>query len=181
MTGRRHPWRPSWRWRTAAVPWLVPAAWAWVTWQQRRVRRQGRPLDPGSLALARQVGVREPERVRVLVLPAMPVPGQALWHLLGRRWHLPWHGVDAITLGHAVLCIGRPPGAELLAHELRHVQQCERAGSLRAFLAEYLRQVALHGYRDAPYEVDARAAAAAVTAAPGAAGLTPSSLAGRSA
>ena len=40
-----------------------------------------------------------------------------------------------------------------------HEITVEAAGSLHAFLAAYLRQVARHGYRHAPFEVDARAAA----------------------
>ena len=47
---------------------------------------------------------------------------------------------------------------------MRHVQQREQAGSLWRFLWRYLLQVARHGYRDAPFEVDARAAAHSVVA-----------------
>ena len=47
-----------------------------------------------------------------------------------------------LTLGYAVfLRRGHETEARLLRHEFRHVQQCERFGSLAAFLAEYLRQI----------------------------------------
>lgn len=142
----------------AGVPLALPVAWAWAGWCRRRALRHGRALDDEARALARAVGVADPDRVRVWLLPGMPVPGRRLWErLFGPR--VPWAGTTAMTLGPAVLCFGAPPDPLLLAHELRHVQQFESAGSLRAFLAAYLRQVARHGYRDAPWEVDARAAA----------------------
>jgi len=43
----------------------------------------------------------------------------------------------------------------LLTHECRHVYQYERAGSIRAFLPVYLRQIATVGYDAAPLELDA--------------------------
>ena len=78
---------------------------------------------------------------------------------IARRFGLPGPDVDGLTLGHAVFIRRSALATELLAHECRHVQQCEAAGSLHRFLRAYLRQVARHGYRDAPFEVDARAAA----------------------
>jgi len=148
--------------RPGMVAWLLPLAWAWAGWHQWRGRRRGRPLSAAESALARAVAVQQVERVRVRQLPRMPVPGAWLWERLLGRQRVPWHGVQAITLGHTILCLGAPPSPQLLAHELRHVQQCERAGSLRAFLRLYLEQVAQHGYLAAPMEVDARVAAAVV-------------------
>jgi hypothetical protein len=69
--------------------------------------------------------------------------------------------VDGMTLGHAIfLRRGCEATPALLAHECRHVQQVEAAGSLGVFMARYLRQIAHDGYRDAAFEVDAREAAA---------------------
>jgi len=44
----------------------------------------------------------------------------------------------------------------LVAHELRHIVQWNEHGP--GYLIAYNAQVATHGYHDAPYEVDARAA-----------------------
>jgi hypothetical protein len=146
--------------RLAGAALLVPMAWPWARWQQWRCARRGRRLTEAEIRLARRVGVCHADAVRVRVLPHMPVPWIGLWERLLEPRRCPWHGVQAITLGHAVLCVGGPPSTALLAHELRHVQQREQAGSLWRFLWRYLMQVARHGYHDAPFEADARAAAA---------------------
>jgi hypothetical protein len=74
---------------------------------------------------------------------------------------LPAASVDGLALGHAIFIRSDAMTPQLLAHECRHVHQCELAGSLPAFLAGYLREVAHFGYADAPLEADARRAAAA--------------------
>lgn len=145
--------------RSLGAALLVPLAWLWSLWQQSRARRSGRPLSADESALAQRVGVAHVHDVRIRVMPRMPVPCAGLWERLLQPHRCPWHGVRAITLGHALLCFGGEPEARLLAHELRHVQQREAAGSLWRFLWRYLLQVARHGYEQAPYEVDARDAA----------------------
>ena len=39
---------------------------------------------------------------------------------------------------------------------LTHVYQYEKAGSIAAFLPQYLQQIAIVGYANAPFEIDAR-------------------------
>lgn len=141
-------------WPTSAVaplvvPLVVPLALAWVRLHERRIRRLGRGLRADEQALARALRVARPAEVRLLQLPAWPRP---------MRWFC--RGVSAMTLGHGIWSVG-PMSPRLLAHELAHVRQVEAAGSLRAFLGDYLRQVARHGYWHAPLEVQAREAATA--------------------
>jgi hypothetical protein len=146
----------------ALLPLVTPLVVAWAAWQRARVVRRGRSLSPRQQAIARAVGVTHPERIRLLLVRRIPLPGG--------KWvarvsdHLGFAGpqVDGLTLGHAIYIRDAALADDLLAHECRHVQQCEAAGSLHAFLAAYLRQVARHGYRQAPFEVDAREAAGRV-------------------
>jgi hypothetical protein len=58
-----------------------------------------------------------------------------------------------VFLGH-----GLEPTADLLLHELRHVQQFQ---AVRAFPLRYLWELARRGYRDNRFEVEARAFATA--------------------
>jgi len=44
-----------------------------------------------------------------------------------------------------------------MAHELMHVRQVQEAGGFEPFLRNYLREVLTHGYRQAPYEIEAYA------------------------
>ena len=65
----------------------------------------------------------------------------------------------AVTLwGYVFLGHGLEPTADLLLHELRHVQQFQ---TIRAFPLRYLWELARHGYWDNRFEVEARAYATA--------------------
>jgi hypothetical protein len=145
----------------ALIPYFTPIVAAWAAWQRQRVLRRGRPLTPSQKEIAAAVGVDEPERIRLLLVNGMPIPGGAWVRAVARGAGLPGPDVDGLTLGEAILVRRDALCDELLAHECRHVRQYEEAGSLRVFLAAYLQQVARHGYRAAPFEVDARQAAAA--------------------
>jgi hypothetical protein len=145
------------RWLVLGVPLAVPVALWWARRREARILHAGRPLTDDEALIARAVGVVHPERVRLLQLPRWPRP-------------IGWFSRDvtAMALGHAICCVGAEAMTPLLlAHELRHVQQVEAAGSLRHFLADYLRQVARHGYWQAPLEVDARQAAQAYSVVAG--------------
>jgi hypothetical protein len=106
--------------------------------------------------------------VRFLVRPSLRRPGRVL---------LPnWL---AITVGRTILS-WRPLDAAERAHELCHVRQWEAEGRLRyplRYAAASLRATRRggHWYRDNAFEVEARAAAHAVTAATRAPGKTPGS------
>lgn len=75
------------------------------------------------------------------------------------RWLFPrW--VRGVTLYPFILLRERraevvADGERLLLHEWAHVQQIRRLGALR-FYALYLWYSARHGYRDNPFEVEAR-------------------------
>ena len=82
-----------------------------------------------------------------------------------------WHLANSVTFsddGYGIIFRREHFGRQILAHECRHIYQYERMGIGR-FLDEYLRQVLTHGYKHAPLEIDARAAAS---------GLNPSTRAG---
>ena len=141
------------------LPLFTPLVVAWGLWQRARVMRRGTPLSARQRAIAVAVGVAQPERIRLQLVKRVPIPGGAWSNGVARRIGIAGSDVDGLTLDHAILIRRAAAGDDLLAHECRHVQQCEAAGSLRAFLAAYLRQVAQHGYRQAPFEIDARDAA----------------------
>lgn len=60
-----------------------------------------------------------------------------------------------LTLGYAIFLVEGRVRHRLLTHECRHVCQYECAGSIKAFLPEYFKQIAKVGYDAAPYELDA--------------------------
>lgn len=143
-----------------ALPSLVPVAAVWVERQQRRILAEGLPLSPAQLTDARALGVSQPERVRVLALPRIPLPG----HQWVRRLGL-WTGtLSTETIGMAMgqgIFLRTPfqHDRRLLAHELTHIRQYERLGGIRPFLRQYLWECLVDGYYSAPLEVEANTAA----------------------
>ena len=142
------------------IPLALPIVWMWSAYKRRRAAALGRALTAHESDLAGRVGVRAPERIRVCRVAKAPFPFAPLVDRLASWMGLPGTAVDGVTLGDAIFLCGSSGSDLLLAHECRHVAQFEEAGSLWAFLREYLRQVALAGYVDAAYEGDARRAAA---------------------
>ena len=141
----------------SVLPKLLPLAVGWAERERRNILSHGRPLAFWQIAEARQVGVRDPSKVRILRVGTMPEPpnSQLLAATLSNSLLRP--ETLGLTLGHGILILRQKSGdRRLLRHELRHVAQYEATGSIAAFLAEYLDQIARFGYWDAPLETDAR-------------------------
>ena len=139
------------------LPLLLPLAIEWAEREAARVLASGARLTETELAIAASVGVSHPERVRIELVDAMPQPAHPM--LQGAICETGMLGptTRGLTLGHAIFMLRDEQSPRLLSHELRHVHQYERAGSIAAFLPVYLAQVLELGYADAPLEIDARA------------------------
>jgi hypothetical protein len=143
-----------------ALPLLLPIAVEWAERQSRRILLTGAPLAPPFQSIAREVGVRKPERIRILFVPAIPSPEDVALASAAAQTGLIGPNIQGMTLGHGIFFRNDTRGGrELIAHECRHVYQYESYGSIAAFLAEYLMQVITRGYHNAPMEIDAREAA----------------------
>ena len=143
---------------------MLPVATWWVTRQQRRILARGLPLNSAQLADACALGIENPGRIRVMYMPRVPLPSEGLV----RATRFLTGAVPGPTAGlaagygvfiDATLCHDR----RLLAHELAHVRQYERCGSIRHFLWEYLQACFVHGYAKANFELEARSAAHKLT------------------
>lgn len=132
---------------------IVPKAIAWAQEQSRGVLASGLPLNQDGVELARRVGVREPERVRIAWVGQLPVPSDPAFQPILDSTGIA--DMSGLTLGHAIFLVQARTDLGLLAHELRHVYQYERLGGIDGFLPVYLDQVARLGYDDAPLEIDA--------------------------
>ena len=139
------------------LPALLPLALTWAHDQSARIARLGSPLSADELGIARQVGVSDPERIRVLHVPTVPMPYSLALRAAAIQAGMFGPHVHGMTLGHGVFIAEEHASIRVLSHEFRHVAQCEQAGSLDNYLTQYLTQIATIGYNDAPFEVDARA------------------------
>ena len=115
-----------------------------------------------EIALA-DVVLGAPFELPPALVAAYPDLGRATWRRGGLAlriggWCLGRASVSGITLWRTIaLAEGVALDPELLLHELRHVDQF---AADRAFPLRYLWGTLRHGYRDNPYEADAREYAA---------------------
>ncbi len=152
-------WKPG-PVRTVLLPVIIVAAMPWVGWwawrTERRTLREGRPLFTSEWAAAERVGVRHPEKVRVIAVEEIPMPGLAWMHRIAARWGFDRRQIGGLCLRYGIL-LRRDLAAQpiIMAHELVHTAQYERHGSLTGFLRAYLLQCLRTGYSHAPLEREA--------------------------
>lgn len=142
---------------TTALPVILPKAIAWAEAQYLSIAHVGQPLNEALLAVARNVGVLHPERIRVAEVMSLPQPEDPALKEAALATGLLGPGMVGLTLGYGVYVCRNHGSVRLLSHEFRHVHQYEQAGSIAAFLPAYLQQIASVGYSNAPFELDARA------------------------
>lgn len=135
--------------------WIAQAT-EWAKQQAALILREGMPLSINEINLARSAGVAHPERIRILRVNQIPLPDDPQLLKMATGMGLFTPNIAGLTLGYGIYLRHGQSTHRVLAHECRHAHQYERAGSIAAFLAEYLKQIAQYGYADAPLEVDAR-------------------------
>lgn len=135
---------------------VLPLAVQWATEEEKRILRDGVPLDPQSWDDARALGVRMPERVRSLKVECIPRPETDILKAACDAIDFLGPGTHGLTLGYGIFirrdCAG---GRELMAHELVHVAQYERMGGIEPFLQQYLMECLSLGYEESPLEREA--------------------------
>jgi hypothetical protein len=118
---------------------LSPSACKWAKAQEEFILAQGSTLNARAAADAKRVGVRHPEYVRVLVVDRIPLPEDAQLAEASRRTDIITESSRAVAIGYGIIVRGDCWGVrELLLHQLVHVAQRERCGSLEAFVQKYL-------------------------------------------
>jgi len=141
----------------ADVARLQPGVANYIRQAEQAGLARGRALTADESALAVRVGVAHPERVRVIVASAFPVPADpALTGELKSRFGIDGKANGGLTMGHAIFVATKYADARwLLAHELTHVGQFETLG-VDQFAHDYLVQLIMVGYTRAPIEEAAR-------------------------
>lgn len=138
----------------ARVEKLLPGALEWHERVEAELLPQGRPLSQAETAAAREMGVSRPERVRVVVLDAFPMPEDRELRAWTERFGMGSSSEGGRTLGYAILL--KPRFAEssfVVTHELVHVAQHERMGRI-GFVRRYLTELEMMGPRS-PLELEA--------------------------
>ncbi len=118
---------------------LLPLAYQWARNIENFVLQHGSPLPRRQVTDARQVGVKDICRVRVLAVDRMPLPEEPALAEASRRTQIITDSCRAIAIGHAVVLRADAWGdRELFLHQLVHVAQCERSGGLEQWVRHYL-------------------------------------------
>jgi hypothetical protein len=141
----------------SALPLLIPKAIAWAEQSSSEIYATGVPLLGDGIKLAKRVGVKNPEKIRISHVSSLPLPSDPLLRQASLETGLLGPNMIGLTLGHAIYICHNHKTTRLLSHEFRHVHQYEQAGSISLYLPQYLQQIVQYGYLDAPYEIDARA------------------------
>jgi hypothetical protein len=118
---------------------FAPLAYQWAKRQEAYILQHGAPLAAHQLADAGRAGVQDPARVRVLVVDRIPLPDDAELAEAARRAQIITDASRGVAIGHGIIIRADSwQNRELLLHQLVHVAQCERSGSLESFVGEYL-------------------------------------------
>jgi Domain of unknown function (DUF4157) len=145
---------------------LLPLAAQWATEQQQRVLCEGVPLSKDEIADAKAIGVKNPERVRLLRVDSIPVPVHPMLKAAAASINFITAAPRGLALENAIFVrTDRWRDRALIAHELTHTAQYQRLGGVLPFLQTYIAQCAEVGYQQAPLELEATATAARVCSA----------------
>ena len=135
---------------------ILPLATRWVHEQEQRIVSEGILLAPNEAFLAHLAGVRNPEKVRLMHVDFIPMPEDTVLRKANELVNLVSPVTAGITFGYGIYIRDDIWGdRKLLAHELVHVAQYERFGSVGAFLKEYLDECLSIGYPNGPLEQEA--------------------------
>ena len=145
---------------------LLPLAAQWAAEQERHVLCEGVRLSEIELADAKAIGVRNPERVRLLRVEAVPIPAHPMLRAAAASINFLTAAPRGLALDYGIFVrTDHWRDRALIAHELVHTAQFQRLGGILPFLQTYIFQCATVGYQNAPLELEAVATAARVCSA----------------
>jgi len=135
---------------------VIALATDWAEEHSQRILSQGFLLNESMVLIATRVGVVAPERIRIQIVDLIPSPDKQPLKAFCENLEFLGPETWGLTLGSSIyIRKDHADNRKSLAHELCHVFQYERFGSIRAFLAEYIPQFIQFGYKQMPLELEA--------------------------
>lgn len=136
---------------------LAPPAIKWLNQVASEMATHARQLNSQEQALAKEVGVKDPTRVRIALVEEMPLPHEEPLRTMALKLGYGNQSIAGGSIGHLVWINKRHAGNRaLLAHELVHVAQQEHM-SQEQYFRRYMVELAVVGYARSPLEVEANA------------------------
>jgi hypothetical protein len=142
---------------------LLWSAVAWAEAHERRILKEGVPLNPEQMADARAMGVQHPEKVRLLPVVAISRPADPRLSEVAKAAKVINAFTCGLTLRYGIyLRADESCNRFVIAHELAHTSQYERLGGFLPFIRQYVNECLTVGYNDSPLEREAREKAEAL-------------------
>ena len=127
---------------------LLPQAMKWYGDVSKSLHDKGRALTKSEKIQAKQLGVKNPDAVRVVILDKFPEPNEFTTNN---------HFEGARAMGNIIMIKPRHKNdSVILCHELVHVAQKDRLG-LKRFLRQYAIEHEVLGYSNSLLENEAYA------------------------
>jgi len=135
---------------------LLPLACEWAEAKEKVILEHGVPLSGSQMEDAKRIGVVHPERVKIYTVPQIPIPKHPVLKAATEATQLITSNTVGLTLRYGIFIHSNFSGERrLIAHELVHTSQYEKANGFMPFLQKYLMECITVGYPEAPMEQEA--------------------------
>ena len=135
---------------------LIPKATVWTQQQEQEILKDGTLLSDNQLEDARKLSVKNPEKVRLLCVDQIPLPDDPELKSANQLLKLITPETNGLTCRYGIF-IRKDiwNHRATVAHELVHVLQYERFGSIQEFLNRYIQECIYPGYPNGLLEREA--------------------------
>lgn len=132
---------------------------SWIGEWEEHVLIHGTPLDEAQLADATRIGVKHPQKVKLLKVPSIPMPPYPVIHSTFVETKIFHPNAFAFCARYGLLIRSCSWGQRhWVAHELAHTAQYERSGGIDSCVRQYLYECLTVGYENSSMEKEADAA-----------------------
>lgn len=111
----------------------------WARAQEQFILKHGAPLTSRYAEDAACLGIREVERIRVLIVEKIPLPDDVDLAQAAKQAQIITEASRCVSLGHGIFVRADAWGdRELILHNLVHVVQRERCEDVASYIRQYL-------------------------------------------
>lgn len=137
---------------------VLPPYIEWATETEAAGVQAGEPLDENQLLIAKEIGIKSAEKIRLIYVDEVPFPHENfILKQVGEALGFIGDGIvnNAQVFGYSIYVRkGYQLTTPRLAHELVHVLQIERS-SLKQVITQHFTDLVTYGYENSPLEVEA--------------------------
>jgi hypothetical protein len=135
---------------------LIPKVCEWLEYQENNIISIGRDLTLEELDIAKRIGIKNYDIIRVYESSVVPNPSDIVLNELGKQIGLISANTIGICFRYGIFIHENSSNKKaVLTHELIHTLQYERFGSIKAFITLYLKECLEVGYHQSDLEKEA--------------------------